>query len=682
MKRNLYLILLTVIFLAGCSEPGEQRGKMLRVEEFLNDNWYFTVDSLDKGETNEWYQPARIPGDTIRVEIPHTWNVMEGLENHYGPAWYFKSLSIPGDWKEKSIRIRFDAVYRDAKIWLNGKPVLNRKGAGYTPFEIDLSDDLSFSGENLLVIRVSNEFSDLAIPYENKFDWAADGGIIRKVRLIKTERPYIEFLHVEPVLRRNRGDLAVRIGIGGAGTGSLDVWWEIREYNQQTDKVIKEGNRKHKIEKNEIFFDLKLEGIKPWHFNQPDLYQIKVAIGDKMVLTDHSESTFGFRSLTVRDQQIIFNGEPVRLPGLEWMPGSFPGQGMAEDTASMIRMLTLLKNTNAVLTRFHWQQDEFILKWCDENGLLVQEEIPLWQAPYPGQINGEIRAIADRHLREMIGAHRNHPSIIAWGIGNEMIAQNDTVKNFLTSLKDSIADLDSSRLINYVSNTFHQNPGMDGTGIGDVLMWNDYSGLWYNMDGNGLSQEMLPGILDEFNRQIPVKPLIISEYGLCEPVFKGGDPARIRHFLEHTEVYDDLEFIGGLIYFSLNDYRTHMGEAGTGRYRQRVHGIVDLEGHAKPSYAVVKERFSPVRDLEAMFYNGNFHVTGKNHDGLPSYTLQNYEVQLYGESGQLLAKELIPEALPGQKFNIVFRELQQTVKTIRIVTGNGFLITIRNLDIQ
>jgi beta-glucuronidase len=304
-------------------------------------------------------------------------------------------------------------------------------------------------------------------------------------------------------------------------------------------------------------------------------------------------------------------------------------------------------------------------------------EIPLWQAPFPDQLNRQIRDIAHLHLQEMILAHFNHPSIISWGIGNELYAQNDTIKAFLSGLKNQISVLDSSRLINYVSNTLHQDPLHDGTTQGDILMWNDYSGLWYDLSENGLSSKMLTETLLKINRSIPDMPLIISEYGLCEPVFKGGDPRRIEHFLYNTEIYDKHDFIGGVIYFSLNDYRTHMGEEGNGRRRRRVHGIVDIHGNKKPSYTIIKERFSPIRDLHGQFINENFHVTGKNHDGLPSFSIRNYKVRIYGKNSQLLAEEEIPVIRPGQKFNVVFRGLNQAVTTIRIVTGNGFLVTIK-----
>jgi hypothetical protein len=74
-------------------------------------------------------------------------------------------------------------------------------------------------------------------------------------------------------------------------------------------------------------------------------------------------------------------------------------------------------------------------------------------------------------------------------------------------------------------------------------------------------------------------------------------------------------------------------------------------------------------------YNGNFHVTGSNHDGLPSYTLYNYRVRIYGEEKKLTGEEFMPPVEPGKAFNIVFKGIEEPVKVIEFVTGNGILIT-------
>ena len=83
------------------------------------------------------------------------------------------------------------------------------------------------------------------------------------------------------------------------------------------------------------------------------------------------------------------------------------------------------------------------------------------------------------------------------------------------------------------------------------------------------------------------KPLVITEFGLCEPAHKGGDPRRIEIYKEKTALYEKLDF-AGWVYFCLNDYRTHIGESGSGKHKQRIHGSVDPVGNKKPSYDFVK----------------------------------------------------------------------------------------------
>ena len=113
-------------------------------------------------------------------------------------------------------------------------------------------------------------------------------------------------------------------------------------------------------------------------------------------------------------------------------------------------------------------------------------------------------------------------------------------------------------------------------------MGDEYLGLWYEKCRDvdkwiGIVKEKCKG-----------KPFMVTESGLCEPKFSGGDTKRIEIFKEREELYRKHN-LSGWIYFSLNDYRTHMGEEGEGQYRQRVHGSTDIYGNAKPSLPILGE---------------------------------------------------------------------------------------------
>lgn len=141
-------------------------------------------------------------------------------------------------------------------------------------------------------------------------------------------------------------------------------------------------------------------------------------------------------------------------------------------------MLLCLKESNSILTRFHWQQDDWIYDWCDRHGMLVQEEVPFWGCN-PPKAGEQQWQIFKQQIGEMVCAHRNHPSMIAWGVGNELDAQcGETIQY----IKDAVAythRLDPERAADYVSNSIFKNHSLDGSADGDIMMINDYIGTWH-----------------------------------------------------------------------------------------------------------------------------------------------------------------------------------------------------------
>lgn len=113
-------------------------------------------------------------------------------------------------------------------------------------------------------------------------------------------------------------------------------------------------------------------------------------------------------------------------------------------------------------------------------------------------------------------------------------------------------------------------------------MWNDYLGLWEPSDD-------IPKHMIRTCEKANGMPLLVSEFGLCEPQFKGGDKERARILEERLALYKKIHNICGYMWFSLNDYRTHCGEAGKDKMRQRVHGSTDLYGNKKPSYELLRK---------------------------------------------------------------------------------------------
>ena len=574
------------------------------------------------------------------VKIPHTWNTEETLQNETGKGWY--AAVLPPD-SSSACRtfLRFRGAYRDTDVFVNGRLAGAHRNSGYTPFTVEITDFLNPDGSAEIIVCVDNRFSGTALPCERSFDWACDGGLYRPVECRRTGRIALRDTEItaQPVIlptgRRQDSGAAVfgfrTVSDGAQASDTLQ--WAL--YTGADDSMTPVGSRPLRcgtLAVGEALAPEILSGIAFWHFDRPALYTLRLtAMEEGVRLSDRQEIVFGFRELKPQGDKWLMNGEAVRLPGMEWMPGSDPDHGMAESRNELERMLKLLRASGSVLTRFHWQQDDWVYDWCDRHGLLVQEEVPFWGKQPEGDPDALWPAV-QAQLAEMIGAHRHHPSIIAWGVGNELSGQEKAVQHYVRLAAAYARKLDGTRSMNYVTNTAWLNDFDDAAKDGDILCINDYIGTWHT----GLEQESAWQSLLQAH---PGRAFISSEFGLCEPAFSGGDAARERIFLEKLTSYRPKEQIVGTVYFCLNDYRTQMGEEGDGRFRRRVHGSAGLKGEKKPSYFTVKREYSPL--IARRTANGLLLVC---RNDLPRYTVRGYVLRT--AAGELL----IPDLLPGESW--------------------------------
>lgn len=633
----------------------------------LSGEWLFGIDSMDAGVRDRWFEKGLPAHLSRQVKVPHTWNVDPGTEEYYGTAWYQKEVNIPGDVKGKSVRLQFNAVYRDATIYLNGQQIGEHKGSGYTKFYVDASG-AARKGKNILTVRVSNQFSKAALPYNKSFDWSNDGGITRDVSLIVTHRSDINYILADarPVAGTKSGSLALQVVFLDKKEQQKQVQARITVFDAAQRQVFTQ-TQMYPLQGDRLKMILQIPEVNLWHFDHPHLYSVRVDVLEKGAIRASQTATVGFRSIAVNNSKIYLNGEAVRLSALEWMPGSNPAYGMAEPAAVIYGNLEHIKKLNAVFTRFHWQQDDQLLDWCDKHGLLVQEEIPLWGGG-TGHLDSAITAIAMSQAYEMVHTHYNHPSIIAWGVGNEHYGRSANTQDYVKHMYQYIKGMDSSRLVNYVSNSIQDNPSLDATVYGDVIMWNEYYETWFE----GRMTDV-PAILDSIHKHHPEKPIVISEYGLCEPAFSGSDPRRIEHMLTHTAIYECKPYVAGAIYFSLNDYRTFIGEEGTGKRRQRVHGLMDLDGNPKPSYNYLRNLFSPIK-LASMKTSANkseLNVTIFIPGGMPSYALTGYTACISSASGNGEILQL-PLLEPSKRYTFTLKNISGNNRQVVFSRPGGF----------
>ncbi len=659
---------------------------MKRMEQILDGTWKFLIDPKNVGEQEEWYGQG-MP-EAKNVHIPHTWNVEPKTVDYRGIAWYKYEFEGKEEWNQKRICFQFNGVYRDAKFWLNGKQLGSHLSSGFTTFIIEAEGVVIVNGQNSLVIQVDNRPSREALPCERSFDWADDGGIIRNVKMIVTESCFVNFTKVHAIPQIDR--LGEHIFTSDA-TFSMDV--------SIYSKVISPSNLSYKLtiykgideKKEPVASDtqsflttptvsstvsLLLSQVDLWHFDHPRLYTAILKLYLNGEETDEVETRFGFRVFQIEGSKFVFNGEYVRLCGTEWMPGSHPLYGNAEQVEIIEKTLLQLKETNCVLTRFHWQQDDALYDWCDKHGMLVQEEIPHWGIV--DEFDPEkLFSISKQQIDEMIASHYNHPSIIMWGIGNELNGQDSITQSFLQKLKEYVKHIDRIRPVNYVTNTIYENPANDAARVGDVIMINDYIGTWHG-DLN-LQEE-----LEKIRTQNQERAIIIAEFGLCEPAFTGGDRKRSKIFTEKMDLYRRFPEIAGTINFCLNDYRTQMGEDGKYQFRRRVHGSTDLFGETKPSYFVVQEYCAPVTmeiypkdigEIDRLYgleteEEIGFTISLYVKDTLPSYTISGYRLVSFAQE-EKIHNISIPHLAPGKQWKV---DVSSMTDQIQIQRWDGAVV--------
>ncbi len=418
-----------------------------------------------------------------------------------------------------------------------------------------------------------------------------------------------------------------------------------------------------------------LAQAKLWHFDHPNLYRLEASIANG----HRFETVFGVRKFEVRDTAFYLNGERVRLMGVERMGGSNPVYGMAEPVEWIEHDHDDLKNLNCVFTRVHWQQDRRVLDYCDRHGIMIQTEVPTWGPDtfknMGTEPDADIMENGREQLREMIARDRNHPSICSWGLCNEIGGQNPPAYNFAKHMLEEAKRLNPQRLCSYASHSLRETPEKDVAGLMDFIECNEYFGSWQKGNADDLARSM-----DQIHAAFPNKPIVISEYGYCACTEDRpeGDEKRRVVLSTQDKVLRERDYIAGLIFFCYNDYRTHVGDRGMGVLQQRVHGVVDVFGAAKPSYDLLRNESSPVEEIIVEGYPNAFSVTVRTRQHVPAYTLRDYKLRgVYYGYGPIPVEQqeiLLPEMTPGQQqtFAVKFKDTTPEQVVFDVIRPTGF----------
>lgn len=438
-------------------------------------------------------------GKTQTVDLPHTWNAVDGQEGadyYRGRCVYSKILpKLSG-----TTYLEVNAANSVAGVKLNGKEVGSHRG-GYSMFRFDLTPYLT-NGENKLEIAVDNsDFEDI---YPSMADFTFYGGLYRDVNLI-TDLGEAYFsplkgrqgIFVTPSVKNGRACLTVEAYTLGE-TANLTVRHQLFDAKGEcVGELLAETDER--IQMLEFFNPILWDGVK-----NPYLYTLSSSLIKEGKETDRVETKVGFRTIEFDSEKGCFlNGEPIKLKGVcRHQDRLHMGNALTKKEHEEDLELILEVGANSVRLA-HYQQDEYFYNLCDEAGLLVWAEVPVIS-----RFSQAKQENAKSQLTELIEQNYNHTSVYAWGIQNE-ITIGGKAKGMEEALKELNAlakSLDPSRPTVSAQVMMYATSGPLNK-ITDILGYNIYYG-WYMKTAAEIG-----GWLDDFHKNNPQLKLCLSEYG-------------------------------------------------------------------------------------------------------------------------------------------------------------------------
>ena len=392
----------------------------------LNRTWRFhpsPASDFWKGRDESGWSDIRVPGQ---------W-VMQGFRvKPRAAAGYRLRFQVPADWAGQRVKLRFDAVYSKADVWLNGTSVGSHLGA-FTPFEFDVTKAVLPGKENLLALAVASDSLADALTVGLEMVGHPMGGIIRRVSLFAVPTVNVSALDVETKFDRQYRNATLRVMVdvanenGQAAKGTV-LHLALRQYGPHGAAVDLQPSSKEvpAMQPGQVVpevLEIPVERPKKWDAEHPNLYVLTCEVRRGRQLYSVTRR-FGFRQTEIRDGKLLLNGQPIRLRGMS-RQDTHPLTGRtvsAEINRQDIQWMLWANCNNTYTCAF--LPDEEILDLCDEAGLYVMDE-PGTCWVYPGARSGY--AVDDPKLfphllqpvLEMVQRDRNHPSVITWMVCDE-----------------------------------------------------------------------------------------------------------------------------------------------------------------------------------------------------------------------------------------------------------------------
>lgn len=561
-----------------------------RKSRSLNGEWHAVVDPFGSGKRSGIWKNRKPAGNNefreysfdegLILNVPGDFNSqLPELKYYEGTVWYGRYFDAGDIEPGEKVLLYFAGVANEADVYLNAEHIGHHEG-GFTPFQIDVTDKVKDS-DNFIAVAVDNRRTPDKIPAMN-FDWWNYGGITRDVMLIQVPDCHIEDYFVR-LDKEKKDQINIDVELSEAAANKM-VSVEIPELGVFERLTTGNDGRASK--------SVKARNLVRWDVDNPKLYEVRFAT-DRDTISEQ----IGFRNLRADGSSIVLNDRPVFLCGVNIHEEVPQRKGRAFTEADAAMLLSEAKSMGANFVRLaHYPQNEHMVRMAEKMGILLWEEIPVWQSI--NFANDSTLSLASQMMSDMINRDKNRAAIAIWSIANETWPSEER-NNFLTKLKETASSIDDTRLIGAAFNNMSFNKE-DSTfyikndpipDILDVVGINEYVG-WY------VDWQAKP---ENTHWKVAVdKPLIISEFG-AEALYgqHGNEDAKwswsedfqAKLYRDNLTMFQNIPNLAGTSPWVLFDFRspTRMSPQQGLEFNRK--GLVSDRGQRKAAWHIMRDYY-------------------------------------------------------------------------------------------
>ncbi|OAB40416.1 glycoside hydrolase family 2 protein [Paenibacillus antarcticus] len=479
------------------------------------------------------------------ITLPHTWNAIDGANGfdfYKGACWYRKSFVLDPIVQGNRVFIEFEGSNSITDVYVNGQHLGQHRG-GYSTFRFDMTDAIKFGTANTLSVQVDNTVVDDVYP--QMADFTFFGGIYRNVNLIIANPLHFDLMDygssgvyvIQDDVSHEKATLTIKSKVTNDDEADKKVrlWADILDGDGRTVAYAAQEVVLPAGETQEVNLPVIIQNPTLWNGMQNAyMYKVNISLISFNDTIDQLSIPFGIRFFEVdADKGFFLNGEHLDLHGVSRHQDR-KDMGWAITTKEHEEDMALIKEVGATSIRLaHYQHDQYFYDLCDQEGMVIWAEIPFISVMSKTELEG---INAKQQMIELIRQNFNHPSIIFWGIQNEIQIGGETpaLRKLVSELNTLTKQEDPTRLTTMANVMFVEDDD-DYNKVTDVIGYNKYYG-WYN----GKAEDFADWI-DGFHQTNPTAKLCISEYG-AEGIlqYHNNQPAVKDYTEEYHALYHEI----------------------------------------------------------------------------------------------------------------------------------------------